>query len=352
VDGRPVPLDHTTPEATELQELLAQMRAAGVGTVAMEVSSHALEQHRIDGTWFEAVGFTNLTHDHLDFHGTIESYFEAKARLFQRDRTAAAAIGVDDHHGRELLRRARREGLPVVTYSFDASDADVVADAIELDRDSTRFTLRDRRSDVTVPIELALLGRFNVANALAAASIALIAGFDLDAVATGLCAPVIVPGRFERVDAGQPFTLLVDYAHTPDALATALAAARSLADGHRVIVVFGCGGDRDREKRPLMGRAAAAGADIAVLTSDNPRGEDPAAIADEVLDGLRSGRAEVVVELDRRAAIRSAVALAAPGDVIVIAGKGHEVDQTTDGVSVPFDDRVVARDELGAHAWS
>ncbi len=352
VDGHPVPLDHTTPEATELQELLAQMVTAGVHTVAMEVSSHALEQHRIDGTWFAAVGFTNLTHDHLDFHGSIESYFEAKARLFQRARTASAAIGVDEHHGRELLRRVRREGLPVVTYSLDASDADIVAEDLEVDLRGARFTLRDRRSEVTAGIRLSLLGRFNVANALAAAAIALVAGFDLGAVADGLSTTIIVPGRFESVDAGQPFTVLVDFAHTPDALASALAAARSLADGHRVIVVFGCGGDRDREKRPLMGAAAAAGADVAVITSDNPRGEDPAAIANEVLEGLHAGPAATVVELDRRAAIRTALAQATPGDVVVIAGKGHEVDQTAAGVHVPFDDRAVARDELGARAWS
>jgi len=352
VDGKPVPLDHTTPEATELQELLARMRATGVATVAMEVSSHALEQHRIDGTWFAAVGFTNLTHEHLDYHGTLEAYFEAKARLFQRERTAAAAIGIDDPHGRDLLSRVRGDGLPVVTYALDASDADVVAAALTLDRDGARFTVCDRRSGETAAVELALLGRFNVANALAAAAVALVGGFDLETVADGLSTTIVVPGRFEQVDLGQSFTVLVDYAHTPAALATALEAGRSLAGSHRVIVVFGCGGDRDREKRPLMGRAAAAGADVAVLTSDNPRGEDAAAIADEVLEGLRIGPAKTVVELDRRVAIRVAVAQAAPGDVVVIAGKGHEVEQTAGGMSRPFDDRAVARDELGARAWS
>ena len=352
VDGKPVPLDHTTPEATELQELLARMHASGVATVAMEVSSHALEQRRIDGTWFAAVGFTNLSHEHLDYHRTIESYFEAKARLFQREHTAAAAIGIDDPHGRVLLSRVRGDGLPVVTYALDAPDADVAAEAITLDRDGARFTLCDRRSGATAAVELTLLGRFNVANAVAATAIALVAGFDLETVADGLSTTIVVPGRFERVALGQPFTVLVDYAHTPDALATALDAGRALAGSHRVIVVFGCGGERDREKRPMMGRVAAAGADLAVLTSDNPRGEDAAAIAGEVLEGLRVGPAETVIELDRRAAIRFAVANAAPGDVVVIAGKGHEVEQTAGGVSRPFDDRVVARDELGARAWS
>jgi UDP-N-acetylmuramoyl-L-alanyl-D-glutamate--2,6-diaminopimelate ligase len=352
VDGKAVPLERTTPEATELQELLARMRANGVATVAMEVSSHALEQHRVDGTWFAAVGFTNLTHEHLDYHGTIAAYFEAKTSLFRRDRAAGAAIGIDDPYGRELLSRVRGDGLPVITYGVDASDADLVADAITLGRDGTRFALHDRRSGATAAVDLSLLGQFNVSNALAAAAIALVAGFDLEAAADGLSTSIVVPGRFEPVDLGQPFAVLVDYAHTPDALATALAAARTLAGSHRVIVVFGCGGERDRQKRPLMGRAAASGADVVVLTTDNPRGEDPAAIADEVLAGLRDGAAQTVVELDRRAAIRMAVAQAAPGDVVVIAGKGHEVEQITGEVHRPFDDRTVARDELGARSWS
>jgi UDP-N-acetylmuramoyl-L-alanyl-D-glutamate--2,6-diaminopimelate ligase len=352
VDGKAVPVDHTTPEATELQELLARMRASGVSTVAMEVSSHALEQHRVDGTWFAAVGFTNLTHEHLDYHGTFEAYFEAKARLFHRDRTAAAAIGIDDAHGRELLRRVRDDGLPVITYALDEAGADVVAEGVSLDHEGSRFTLRDRRTDMAAPVELALLGRFNIENGLTAAALALLVGFDIETIADGLSTSIVVPGRFEPVDVGQPFTVLVDYAHTPDALTTALDAGRALAGSHRVLVVFGCGGDRDREKRPLMGRAAAAGADVAVLTSDNPRGEDARVIADEVLEGLREGPAETVVELDRRAAIRFAVTRATPGDVVLIAGKGHEVEQTIGSVSRPFDDRAVALDELGARSWS
>ncbi|MSO79173.1 MAG: UDP-N-acetylmuramoyl-L-alanyl-D-glutamate--2,6-diaminopimelate ligase [Acidimicrobiia bacterium] len=357
VDGNPIPLEHTTPEAPELQELLARMRSASVTTVAMEVSSHALEQHRIDGTWFTAVGFTNLSHDHLDFHGTIESYFEAKASLFQRERTAGAAIGIDDPYGRELLSRVRGDGLPVVTFGLDATDADVVADDVVLDGDGARFTLRDRRSNASAPVELTLLGRFNVTNALSAAGIALIADFDLATVADGLSTTIVVPGRFERVDLGQPFTVIVDYAHTPDALTTALQAARALAGANRVIVVFGCGGDRDREKRPLMGRAAAGGADVVVLTTDNPRDEDPAAIAEQVREGLldaqsRDARSRVVVEPDRRLAIRSAIVEARPGDVVVIAGKGHEIEQISRRVRVPFEDRAVARDELGARSWT
>jgi UDP-N-acetylmuramoyl-L-alanyl-D-glutamate--2,6-diaminopimelate ligase len=197
-----------------------------------------------------------------------------------------------------------------------------------------------------------LLGRFNVSNALAAAAVALAGGFELAAVAAGLSSGVVVPGRFEQVDAGQPFSALVDYAHTPDALSAALSAGRALAGAHRLIVVFGCGGERDRVKRPLMGRAAAAGADLAVLTSDNPRGEAPAAIADHVLTGLSAGPAEVRVELDRREAIRLALYAAEPGDVVIVAGKGHEAGQTVAGTTMPFDDRAVLREELGALTWS
>ncbi|MEX0664596.1 MAG: UDP-N-acetylmuramoyl-L-alanyl-D-glutamate--2,6-diaminopimelate ligase [Acidimicrobiia bacterium] len=352
VDGTSVPLAHTTPEATELQELLGQMRDAGVTTVAMEVSSHALDQHRIDGTWFAAVGFTNLTHEHLDYHGTLEAYFEAKASLFRRDHAAAAAVGLDDPHGRDLLERVRAEELPVVTFALDATDADLTAEAIEPDGARVRFLLRDRRSDEAVPIDLPLLARFNIANALAAAAVARAGGFELASVAQGLSTDIVVPGRFEQVDVGQPFRVLVDYAHTPDALTTALAAGRSLAGSNRVIVVFGCGGDRDRDKRPLMGHVAAAGADLAVLTSDNPRGEDPAAIADDVLEGLRVGPADVRVELDRGVAINLALHSAEAGDVVVVAGKGHEAEQTAAGVATPFDDRAVVRHELEAMSWT
>jgi UDP-N-acetylmuramoyl-L-alanyl-D-glutamate--2,6-diaminopimelate ligase len=352
VDGTSVPLVHTTPEATELQELLGRMRDAGVTTVAMEVSSHALDQHRVDGTWFAVVGFTNLTHEHLDYHGTLEAYFEAKASLFRRDRTAAAAIGLDDPYGRELVERVRAEQLPFVTFGLDATDADLTAEEIVPDGSRARFVLRDRRSGETVPVDLPLLARFNVANALAAAAVARAGGFDLATVAQGLSTDIIVPGRFEQIAVGQPFRVLVDYAHTPDALTTVLDAGRVLAGSHRVIVVFGCGGDRDRDKRPLMGRAAAVGADVAVLTSDNPRGEDPVAIADDVLDGLRLGPSEVRVELDRRTAINVALHAAQPGDVVVIAGKGHEAEQTAAGVATPFDDRAVVRDELEAWPWS
>jgi UDP-N-acetylmuramoyl-L-alanyl-D-glutamate--2,6-diaminopimelate ligase len=356
IAGVDVPEERTTPEATELQALLARMRSAGVGTVAMEVSSHALAQHRIDGTSFAAVGFTNLSHEHLDYHGTVAAYFEAKASLFAPDRAAAAAVNVGDAHGAEVARRARAAGLVTVTFSATSETpgferADLVAEDVTLAADGSRFVLVDRRDgDATrrVEIHTRLVGRFNVENALAAAALALAGGLPLDAVVTGLGDDVTVPGRLERIDGGQPFTVLVDYAHTPDALARLLDVARSLAGESRVLVVFGCGGDRDREKRPLMGRVAGRSADLTVVTSDNPRSEDPDAIAAAVVAGLRAEDARFVLELDRRAAIRYAVSDARAGDAVVIAGKGHETSQTADGITRPFDDRVVAREELEA----
>ncbi len=341
-----LPLEHTTPEADELQHLLATMRAQGIGTVALEVSSHALAQHRVDGTWFQTVCFTNLTHDHLDYHRSLDAYFDAKARLFDPTRAGAAAINVDDRRGSELTRRARARRLPVTTFGL-ASPADVVASDVVVDAHGGHFTLVDADHE---PLSLStpLLGLHNVSNALAAAVTARLAGFDAAAIASGLAAVVTLPGRLERVDAGQRFTVLVDYAHTPDALRAALDAARTLAGSQRVLVVFGCGGERDAAKRPEMGRVAAAGADVVVVTSDNPRSEDPATIATAVLDGTRDGPATTSLELDRRRAIRSAVADARTGDVVLIAGKGHETTQQLGDQSVAFDDRRVARDELGA----
>jgi UDP-N-acetylmuramoyl-L-alanyl-D-glutamate--2,6-diaminopimelate ligase len=355
VDGEALPLERTTPEADDLQEILARMRADDVRTVALEVSSHALDQHRVDGTWFAAACFTNLSQDHLDYHGSMASYFEAKARLFDPARTAAAAVNVDDRHGVEIARRAEAAGLPVTTFAVSderrGTRVDVVAEAVELTGSGARFLLvmsgTGERAEVASP----LLGWFNVSNALAAAATALVSGLPLDAVVAGLQAPLAIPGRLERVAGSpdQPFTVLVDYAHTPDALDRALETARRLAPSEgRVTVVFGCGGDRDRQKRPAMGRAAAAGADVVVLTSDNPRSEEPEQIARAVLDGLQDGPASVVVELDRRAAIREAVRAAKLGDVVLIAGKGHETGQTIGERTVPFDDRVVAREELEA----
>jgi UDP-N-acetylmuramoyl-L-alanyl-D-glutamate--2,6-diaminopimelate ligase len=350
IDDRPITLRHTTPEATELQALLARMRDDGVGTVAMEVSSHALEQHRVDATHFAAVCFTNLSHDHLDYHGTIEAYFEAKARLFTPGFTARAAINIDDSSGRSLVARATDAGLEVRTYAVDDPGADVTAEGIRHESGGTAFNLTGL-DGTRVPVHTSLVGVFNVANTLAAATTARLSGFDLDDVIAGLAAPIVVPGRMERVDAGQDFVVLVDYAHTPDALRTVLVASRALtAPGGRLLAVFGCGGDRDRTKRPIMGSIASELADIVVVTSDNPRSENPAAIVDEILEGISSGAAPPLVELDRRQAIREAVTRARSGDVVVVAGKGHESGQTARGVTRPFDDRVVAREELEALA--
>ncbi|HSP04099.1 MAG TPA: UDP-N-acetylmuramoyl-L-alanyl-D-glutamate--2,6-diaminopimelate ligase [Acidimicrobiales bacterium] len=329
----------TTPDAPELQAQLATWRDEGVDTVAMEVSSHALAMGRVDGTWFTATGFTTLGHDHLDLHGDIESYFEAKASLFRPDRTDRAAIRADDEWGARLLERV--EGTAVEVHPYRLEDA---AD-LEPFGTGSRFTLRG------VPVELPLAGRHNVANALCAAAIADWLGIDPDTVARGLASVPTVAGRFERVDEGQAFTLAVDYAHTPDALQTVLDAARERADvdGGRVLVVFGCGGDKDRAKRPEMGRIAAASADVVVVTSDNPRSEDPAAIAGEIVAGIPAqepGQADVRTILDRAEAIHHAAREAREHDVVVIAGKGHETTQTFADRVVDFDDRVVAATAL------
>jgi UDP-N-acetylmuramoyl-L-alanyl-D-glutamate--2,6-diaminopimelate ligase len=351
IDGEPLPVEHTTPEADDLQELLAQMRDKGVRTVAVEASSHALVQHRVDGTWFTAGCFTNLTQEHLDYHHSMPAYFEAKASLFDPARVATAAINVEDRYGLEIARRVKAAQIPFVAFATadirPGTHVDTVAEEVTLDDSGARFVLVDERSGERAPIASPLLGRFNVTNSLAAAATALVSGLPMSAVVAGLEEPLVVPGRLERVIT-EPFTVLVDYAHTPDALERVLEAARSLAHGGRVLVVFGCGGDRDPDKRPAMGRAAGAGADVAILTTDNPRRERPEAIADDVLPGLQTGSAAVVVELDRRAAIRHALSEARPGDVVVVAGKGHETGQTTGDVTIPFDDRVVARAELEA----
>jgi UDP-N-acetylmuramoyl-L-alanyl-D-glutamate--2,6-diaminopimelate ligase len=352
IEGVPVPLERTTPEADDLQELLARMRDAGARTVAVEVSSHALDQRRVDGTWFAAACFTNLSQDHLDYHGSMTAYFEAKARLFDPTRVAAAAVNVDDRFGLEIARRANKVGLPLLTFASSdtrrSTHLDIFPEDVTFSDSGTQLVLVDQRTGKRASIASPLLGRFNVNNVLGAAATALVAGLPLSAVAAGLQEPLVVPGRLERVIAGQPFIALVDYAHTPDALGRVLETARQLAEGNRVLVVFGCGGDRDRDKRPAMGRAAGAGADVVVVTSDNPRGENAEDIARAVLDGLRDSPGAVVVELDRRAAIRHALAEARPGDAVLIAGKGHETGQTIGDRTVPFDDRVVVREELEA----
>lgn len=353
------PVTHTTPDQVTLQAALADMVAAGDRAAAIEVSSHALDQRRTAGTRFAAAGFLNLTHEHLDYHGDLESYFAAKAGLFvARDGQPAppAVVCVDDAWGRRLhARLMAADAAPVVAVSAGLVPADLVARDVTADRDGVRFVLQTASDGACRDVTLRLRGRFNVANALVAAGCALAAGADLDRVVAGLGALAGVPGRFEPVDRGQSFAVVVDYAHKPDALDRALVTARELAaPGAAVAVVVGAGGDRDTAKRPLMGAAAARRADRVWITSDNPRSEDPAAIAAAVAAGARDAGtgARIVVELDRRRAIRAAVAAAGPGDVVVIAGKGHERGQTFADRTVDFDDRDEATAALAEHAWT
>jgi UDP-N-acetylmuramoyl-L-alanyl-D-glutamate--2,6-diaminopimelate ligase len=336
LDGRPIPFPRTTPEAPDLHRLLAEMARAGVDAVAMEVSSHGLDQHRVDGVRFDRAVFTNLTQDHLDYHASMEEYLAAKARLFTPELSTSAVVNHDSAEGRGLAGR----GLPTLTYGLDAG-ADVRATHVETTATGVAFTVDDLR------ITSSLRGRFNVENCLAAFATARSLGFEETGAARAISSVRGVPGRVEAVEAGQPFLVLVDYAHTPDSLENVLRAARPLATG-RVIVVFGCGGDRDRAKRPLMGRAATANADLSVVTSDNPRSEDPMAIIREILPGAREGGGAHVVEPDRRTAIGLAVSQARAGDVVVIAGKGHEPYQELADGTIEFDDRTVAAEQIRA----
>ncbi len=337
VAGAPVPLVRTTPEAPDLQRLLARMREAGVRGAALEVSSHALEQQRVDGVVFDAAIFTNLSQDHLDYHGTMDAYFEAKARLFTPEHARSALVNIDDPFGRRLLRHL---DIPASTFGV-ADDADLRARAVVVDRDGVGFTIDG------VEVRSRLRGAFNVENLLAAAAAARSLDIDDDAIGRGLASLREVPGRMEPIEAGQDFLVVVDYAHTPDSIRSVLRASRPLTSG-RLILVFGCGGDRDRAKRSPMGAAATANADLSVVTTDNPRSEDPLAIIAEIETGAKEGGGAYVIEPDRRAAIRLALHEASAGDVVVVAGKGHEPFQEFRDEVIPFDDRVVAREELDA----
>jgi len=336
-----VEVPRTTPEASDFQRLLASMVHAGVDVAAVEVSSHALALGRVAATRFAVVAFTNLSQDHLDFHGSMESYYQAKAALFVPELAGRAVIWSDDPAGRRL---AQETELPVTTVGLDPQ-ADVSARALEMRLDGSSFVLTGAGEETDV--ELKLGGDFNVANALVAAACAAAVGIGSDSIAAGIASVGSVPGRFEIVDVGKEFAVVVDYAHTPDGVASVIAAARPLVGGSRVIVALGAGGDRDRAKRPLMG-AAAAQADIAFFTSDNPRSEAPATIVAEVAAGAAGQPAEVHVEIDRRLAIRSALAAARPGDVVLILGKGHEARQEFADYVVAFDDRIVAMEEAAA----
>jgi len=359
-ESRPAAL--TTPESIELFALLREMVDGGLRAVAIEVSSHALVQRRAFGLGCEVAVFTNLSHDHLDYHGTMERYLDAKLMLFDgrngaTPAQACAVVNADDARATEVIEAAERGGLRVLRFGTNSkagassSRLDVVVGGVEAQARGLGLTLsvhvpRGRASGAAageVAVRLPLLGRHNAANAAAAVAAGVALGIPLDTIVRGLEGVPAVPGRLERVDEGQPFLVAVDYAHTPDALARALAACREHGAG-RVLLVFGCGGDRDRAKRPVMGRVAADAADVAWVTNDNPRSEDPEAIAAEIVSGAPPSRLHV--ELDRRAAIGSAVSEARAGDVVLIAGKGHETSQTIGTRVLPFDDREVARAAL------
>ncbi len=321
VGGESRPAVRTTPESVDLQRTFREMLDAGDRSAVMEATSHGSVLGRLDRVRFKALAFTNLTQDHLDFHGSMDEYYEAKRRLFTEHEPApAAAINVGDEWGRRLAQELRAlDRAPLLTFGL-TGDADVHE----------------------APRTSRLQGRFNRENTLAAVAVARLLGVPEGSVDEGLAGAPSVPGRFESVDEGQPFSVIVDYAHTPDSLANVLSTARELA-GERLICVFGCGGDRDRGKRPEMGRIASELADVAIVTSDNPRSEDPQAIIDEILGGVVG---DVEVEPDRRAAIAKAIEQARDRDVVVVAGKGHEQGQEFADRKIPFDDREVAREAL------
>lgn len=362
VGGRELDAGRTTPEAIDLQPRFRAMLDAGDEACVMEVSSHALELGRADAIHWAAAIFTNLSQDHLDFHPDLEAYFVAKTRLFAAAGDAPKVVDVDDAHGRRLAERH----TDAITVAIDAPDARFRAENVRSDVHGSTFMVEGRELRTTMP------GRFNVRNALQAYVTACELGVDADVAAAALASASGVPGRLEAITAGQPFAVLVDYAHTPDALDNVIRAARGLVDGTegdpstprpdadgRVICLFGCGGDRDRTKRPQMGRIAAQHSDLAILTSDNPRSEDPEAILDDVAVGIEAARGDgggrpIQVErvADRQAAIDRAIAVARAGDVVLITGKGHEQGQTFADRTIPFDDRSAARRALRAAGWT
>ena len=344
-----MPSPHTTPEALELNQVFAEAFAAGATHAVMEVSSHALAQERVWGVPYEVAVFTNLTRDHLDYHKSMDSYFEAKSILFLGCGTRpprASVINADDEYGRSLGQSRKTLNQEVILYGIQ--NGDFKATNINLQHDGTTFDLVTPSGSLR--IETALIGGVNVYNILAAAASTFACGCSLQQIAEAIARFKQVPGRFEKVDCGQPFTVVVDYAHTDDALRNLTSIARDFARRGlglgRVITVFGCGGDRDRTKRPLMAEAAGKGSDFVVLTSDNPRSEHPLQIIDDALPGLRQTNTRYEVEPDRKKAIRLALIEAMPGDVVLIAGKGHEKTQITREGTFPFDDVQVAREAL------
>ncbi len=348
IADRILPAVRTTPESLDLQELLAQMVNAGCKAAAMEVSSHAIAQDRTRGLEFDVAVFTNLTQDHLDFHGTMENYFEAKLKLFTgltsqtHKKKSIAIVNIDDRYGERLLERLPKD-LPVITYGMGAR-ADFRGSNYRAEFSGTSYQLDARGKSYLVRVPL--IGRFNVANSLAALAAANSLGVNLRDAVLSLAKSPQVPGRLEAVPAKRQFQIFVDYAHTPDALLNVLKTARELSP-RKLIVVFGCGGDRDKQKRPLMARVADDNADFSIITSDNPRKEDPDAIIADAEKGMRSDRYEKIT--DRAQAIARAIALAQPHDIILIAGKGHETYQEFADHTIPFDDLQVAKRALENH---
>lgn len=353
VAGKILPAPHTTPEALELNRMLADALGHGATEAVMEASSHALAQQRVYGIPFDVAVFTNLTRDHLDYHHTMEEYFASKKILFEGCGTEpprATVINTDDEYGQKLLLISRKRSAQVLTYGLVRGD--IRAEKVEITPRGTRF-------DLVMPgdklaLFSSLIGRVNVYNILAAAGAAYARGCPHEAILKGVETLARVPGRFERVDCKQPFTVVVDYAHTDDALRNLIALAREFVQQTRgrVITLFGCGGDRDRAKRPLMGEAAGKGSDFVVLTSDNPRSEDPLAIINDAMVGLQRSGTKYKVEPDRRKAMGLAISEAGPGDIVLIAGKGHEKIQVTREGSVPFDDVEVSRQVLKQAGYS
>jgi UDP-N-acetylmuramoyl-L-alanyl-D-glutamate--2,6-diaminopimelate ligase len=350
VAGQDLPGERTTPEAPDLQQLFAALRDAGAASAAVEVASHALALGRVEGCRFDIGVFTNLTQDHLDFHGTMDAYRDAKGLLFTAYADAAHAAGKtftavlngDDLAGRHYAALTHADRTLIYAAS-GAADPDIAAHDIVLGVDRIRFTARTPAG--TFPVTLGFGGTFQVANALAAVGYGIARGFAIETIQAGLAECPPVPGRFQPVRVGQDFAVLIDYAHTPDGIENVLRAARPLTKG-RLTIVFGCGGDRDRTKRPLMGRLAQSLADCAILTSDNPRTEDPEAILDEIAAGLDGSGAEILREADRRTAIRTAIRGCRAGDTLVIAGKGHEDYQILADRTIAFSDFDVAEEEL------
>jgi UDP-N-acetylmuramoyl-L-alanyl-D-glutamate--2,6-diaminopimelate ligase len=349
VAGKVLPAPHTTPEPLELQRLFFEAAENGSKEVAMEVSSHALVQQRTFGIPFDVAAFTNLTRDHLDYHKTMEEYFAAKRLLFARGQSEwprVAVLNTDNEGGVQLLKFCKEQGTKVLTYGL--TKGDFHATKVEVNLRGTSFEMVTPHGIVAV--KSPLIGKVNVYNILAASAAAWSRDCNLEAMGAGVAALMSVPGRFERVDCGQAFTVVVDYAHTDDALRNLTSLAREFvkpANG-RVVTVFGCGGDRDRSKRPLMGEAAGKGSDFVVLTSDNPRSEDPLAIINDVIVGLQRSGAKYKVLADRNEAIEFAVGEARAGDIVLLAGKGHEQVQITRTGAIPFDDRQVATEALCA----